>query len=123
MYRIQLSKGLTAVVSEIDYAWAMQFKWSASEQSRSGSGLFYAIRRSSGKGGQRRTKIWLHVEIMKRVLNVVELPRDFVPDHGANGTLDCTRENLTLCKSSTNKINGFIKAYKHWASNPDDICL
>jgi hypothetical protein len=133
MYRIQLSKGLTAIISAIDYEWAMQFKWCASEQSRSGSGLYYAVRRTSRKlhpeGKQK--KVWLHVEIMKRVLGVTELPAGYVPDHGQGGTLDCRRENLTLTDSHQNKINALAKTYRQWASDgnfydieiPDHICL
>lgn len=131
MYRIKLSKGFYALVSEVDYQWALGFKWCASEQSRSGSGLYYAIRRTyEGKGNPRR-KVWLHVEIMKRALNVEVLPAGFVPDHGQGGTLDCRRENLTLTDSHQNKINALAKTYRQWASDgnfydidiPDHICL
>jgi len=96
--KIPLSKGLHALVSDQDYIWALQWKWCASEQCRSGSGLFYAVRFTARP---EKKKVWLHIEIAKRAFGSV--PAGYVPDHGQGGTLDCTRENLSLLNEYDNK--------------------
>jgi len=97
----------------------MQFKWSASEQCRPGSGLYYAIRRTSGAGGAKREKVWLHREIALRMWGTI--PEGHVPDHGKGGTLDCTRENLTLRTAQENKERALRQGW--YNRMVDEPCL
>lgn len=113
-----LSQGKFATVDDVDFKWASQWKWSAQEGGRAGSGVFYAMRmRRKGEGV--RGKVWLHREIAARAYG--EIPADHVPHH-KQSTLDCTRDNLEIIHEADNNRLARIKSW-YSRTNAEDICL
>lgn len=90
--RIELSKGLNALVDDADYDLLNLFKWSASSGRNN-----YAVRRTVGDDGRQHT-VYMHRVIM-------EAPKGLEVDHINGNMLDNRRENLRLCSRSQNARN------------------
>lgn len=80
MKQIRLTKGLYALVNDEDFHFVNQWSWYASNESRGTK--WYAVRREKG------VKIRMHVEILKRHLNLTQIPKGFVVDHVNHNSLD-----------------------------------
>src|SRR4051812_5997880 len=84
-----------AVVDEIDYQWAIQWRWHINKPHPSRNGTKQYFCRSNGSGGRSRgPRLFLHIEIMKRA-SIIK-PDEF---HNYGGHLDddewnCRRANL-----------------------------
>ena len=95
---IVLTQGYSARVSPEDYEYLMQWKWCVSDCTRGGSAKKrYAVRgaRIRKPDGQiKYLRIYMHREIMIRVLGSLESLGDNVVDHGDADTLNNARENL-----------------------------
>lgn len=90
MCKIELSKGLFAIVDDEDYEFINSFKWCASN---SGRGRFYAQRKDN------RKTVFMHRLIMKltdKNLNI---------DHINHNTLDNRKINLRICSKTENARN------------------
>ena len=89
MKTIPLTIGVSAIVDDEDYEWAMQWNWF-----RDGDG--YAQRTGPG-----RKRIAMHVEIAKRA----GLPPSPMYDHRDLNPLNNCRGNLRPCNKSLNAAN------------------
>lgn len=94
MRRIPLTKGLFALVSEVDYARVNQFKWCASLESRNTK--WYAVRKEKGK------KIRMHHFVLG--VSRETLPHGHVVDHHDHNGLNNTRENLSIITQRENML-------------------
>ncbi len=87
-------KNIYTTVSDEDYAWASQFKWSASLCANKGN--YYAMRVVTTN--KKRKSLKLHREISK-------CPSGMVVDHINGDTLDNRRENLRIVTHQENMSN------------------
>lgn len=86
---IKLTQGKVALVSDEDYEYLSQWKWSAILIKGK---IWYATRREGEK------RFWMHREIMNT-------PKNLVVDHKNGNGLDNRRENLRNCTSFENQSN------------------
>lgn len=98
-----------AVVDEIDYQWALQWKWSP-KWSRGGRKCYLRRNGQVGSGAKDRTRktFWLHVEIHKRSGIVQPSPLHSIVDHRNGQSFNCRRSNLRWATHTMNarNING-----------------
>jgi hypothetical protein len=97
---------LFALVDEIDYAWACQWRWSPKWSS---SGAQVYLRRVSHEGSRlcrlQRT-IWLHRAIViERMQIVPPSPAHVLVDHEDTDGLNCQRFNLRWATHKENSNN------------------
>jgi hypothetical protein len=96
---IPLSKGLYAIVNEVDYYWLMQWKWCVMWNINTRS--YYAYRRGPREGGKQGKTIYMHRVILG--LSYGDLNES---DHRDNwNTLDNRRNNLRVTDDSGNAKN------------------
>jgi len=122
MREIPLTQGKTALVSEEDYEFLMQFKWCASLESRGTK--WYAIRRARKEelaAGSSR-KIRMHRVVMERTLGR-PLTQDEVVDHINHDSLNNTRPNLEAIGQEENmeRSPGW-KGSRTWEENRVEEC-
>lgn len=112
---IALTKGIVAVVDDVDFPRVVQFKWRAM---RSASGKYwYACRSAPRQKGAIRQTILLHRFIM-------EPPVGYEVDHVDRDGLNCTRANMRICRRAENSRNrgpnpGGTSRFKgvHWRND------
>jgi len=97
MKEIILTKGLVAVVDDIDFDFLNQWKWRAAK-----SGItFYASRAGGYKNGKQQT-IYMHRIIMNRMgIDISKIQCDHKDRDGLNNQ----RENLRKATRSQNRSN------------------
>ncbi len=100
---VQLTKGYSAIVDDVDYPSVSQFKWYAHPSGKN----FYAVRNKQISPSKRVT------EIMSRFLLGVEHGKKIDVDHINRNTLDNRRSNLRLASRSQNICNTPKKRYKN----------
>ena len=117
MKTIALTRGLTTVVSNIDYAFLNQWKWYASQGK-------YAVRERRSNDPQKPISIRMHVVIAERM----GIPITDEVDHRDNDGLNNRRRNLRPATKRTNGQNrgpnknntsgykGVSKADSKWSS-------
>jgi len=100
-YRIWLdvANDIYATVSHEDYAWALQWSWQITWDRHKRKA--YATR--STWEGQRRVKLYLHKEILKRTGKLPPTKRHTMGDHGDGHSLHCERDNLEWATPSQNR--------------------
>jgi len=99
-------EGVWAIVDEIDYHWAVQWRWST-KVSRGGKKK-YLFRPTSipGVSSQNvRQSIYLHVAIMERAQPEKPSPSHTISDHRDGQSLNCRRMNLRWATRSMNQRN------------------
>ncbi len=93
MYQIWLDDTKYAVVDEVDYEWAKQWRWHPMANS---TGLkFYATRMTRERYTRKNVRIWLHKEILKRMKKRRRSIQYSVGDHADGESLNCCRYNLS----------------------------
>jgi hypothetical protein len=90
MQLLELSNGGFALVDDDDFARLSQWKWT-----RTHAG--YAVRKVKVDG--KRKQVWMHRDVAKT-------PDGKVTDHINGNRLDNRKENLRVCTTSQNKMNG-----------------
>lgn len=90
------------VVDEIDYHWAVKWRWAAKPDKHGNK--FYAYRTFNGVGGVRKS-LFLHVEILKRYKPVRPSPAHVIGDHRDGYEWNCRRKNLRWATASMNRRN------------------
>ena len=91
MKRIQLSRGMVALVDDEDFDYLNQWKWCWSKS----RGTYYALRRVGRKGV---THVSMHRLIMGN-------PEKKMVDHINHDGLDNQRSNLRICSTRENNLN------------------
>ena len=92
--------GLFALVSDVDYDKASQYRWFLNS-----GGYAVRIIHYRGANGNRTTKtVYMHRFIM-------EAPDNLVVDHKNHDRLDNRRTNLRICTVSENQLNNRAKGY------------
>lgn len=95
-----------AVVDEIDWHWAIQWRWSWKKSKRSKK--LYLRRTSTERNGpdQRAdSNVYLHIEILKRKGDPPETPKHIIADHINRDSLYCRRENLRWLTEKESQVN------------------
>lgn len=102
MNRLWLDPACTiyAVVSDEDYAWAIQWKWQITWDRHKRKA--YATR-STGSRTTGRRKLYLHKEILVRSGKLQPSRRHTMGDHGDGNSLNCCRYNLDWATPSMNR--------------------
>lgn len=96
MKEIELTRGLVAIVDDIDFGRLSLSKWFALSCGR----WMYAGRKAPREGGKQKTLL-MHREIM-------DVPAGMDVDHINHRTLDNRRDNLRLCTRSQNSQNRLL---------------
>lgn len=107
------------VVDEIDYAWALQWKWQA-HRSRS-QWKIYAARstRLHGKDGPQ-TRVYLHKAILERAGKEPPTPLHVIGDHRDGDSLNNRRGNLEWETHAGNARNKYGRKVKQKEMIHDD---
>ena len=92
-----------AVVDEIDYHWAVQWRW-APKVSKGGKKV-YLYR--TGSINNCKVSIYLHVAIMERTGILKPSRHHIIADHRNGDGLDCRRHNLRWATPKMNRANLF----------------
>lgn len=102
-FRIYLDTSCTvfALVSEEDYAWAIQWKWQITWDRHKRK--MYATRSTSDGTSRKRIKLYLHKEVLKRSGKVQPTEKHHMGDHGDGDSLNCQRWNLEWATPSQNR--------------------
>lgn len=105
---------LFAIVDEIDYAWAVQWrwKWKASKRTKPHHKLKqYAVRSAQigGRGG-RHVTLYLHKLVLQRTGKMPPTAAHIIGDHQDGNSLNCRRGNLEWAtpKGNRENYNGFF---------------
>ena len=104
-----------AVVDEIDYHWAVQWKWHVNKPHPSRNGTKRYFVRSTGRGGEYSPKLYLHVEIMKRTGIIQPMPEYKLTNHIDDDEWNCRRSNLEWLTIKDNRVRS-TKAQENWKS-------
>lgn len=101
---------LFAIVDDIDYHWAQQWRWRATYSKNRNNPKHkkkaYATRsaRIGGRGG-RNVTLYLHKEVLKRTGKMPPTARHIIGDHQNGESLDCRRGNLEWATPQQNYEN------------------
>lgn len=102
---IPLTKGMFCIVSDVDYAWAMQWGWFCTWSLKNKQPKGYAARsiRVNGKA----KLLWLHKEILLRHIGPPPTPAHIIGDHENGDSLLNTRGNLRWATHQMNARNKY----------------
>lgn len=93
-----------AVVDQIDYQWAIQWRWHINKPHPSRNGTKqYLVRSNSSGRNYRGPKFYLHIEIMKRKGIQPPDPEHRLVEHLDDNEHNCKRENLDWITPKNNR--------------------
>lgn len=93
MKKINLTRGMVAIVDDEDYDYLNQFRWYALKTKKG-----YYVVRNSRKGNGKYKLLYMHREIMDADIGLVV-------DHLNHCTSDNRRQNLRVCTQKENLMN------------------
>lgn len=93
------------VVDEIDYHWAIKWKWHFNKPHKNRAGKKEYLRRSASNGKRYLPPIYLHVEVMKRTGKAPPSELHLFVDHRDGNEFNCRRSNLRWATASLNAKN------------------
>jgi hypothetical protein len=96
---LDVDADIYAVVSDEDYAWALQWCWQITWDRHKRKA--YATRSTRISG--RRIKYYLHKEILVRSGKLPPSKKHTMGDHGDGQSLNCERDNLEWATPSQNR--------------------
>lgn len=107
-YRVYLDNNAQqwAIVDEIDYQWAIEYRWNIKrcryfkEYARRAISTYHED--GTRKGSQT---YYLHIEIMKRTGKIPPTAFHKIVDHRNGNSLDCRRHNLRWATPRMNAMN------------------
>jgi hypothetical protein len=97
---LDVEAGIFAIVSDEDYAWALQWCWQITWDRHKRKA--YATRSTTHAGG-RRLKIYLHKAVLSRSGKVQPGENFTMGDHQDGDSLNCRRNNLEWATPSQNR--------------------
>lgn len=103
-----------AVVDQVDYQWAIQWRWHINKPHplRNGTKQYFVRSNSSG-GDYRGPKFYLHVEIQKRKGIPPPDPEHKLVEHLDDDEWNCRRANLEWITPKKNRMSS-KKAAEAW---------
>ena len=104
-----------AIVDDIDYQWACQWKWHINKPHPTRTGKKEYFRRSTSWGQNYKPPLYLHVEIMKRTDVLPETEKHILVDHLDGNEFNCRRSNLVWATHVENRNNQHGKRAKQQA--------
>ena len=106
-FRIYLDNNaqIWCVVDEIDYHWAVQWRWHVNKPHPARNGNKQYSCRSLGRGSAYQPKLYLHVEIHKRTGAEQLSPLHRLVDHKDGNEFNCRRYNLQWATHKMNRRN------------------
>lgn len=111
--QIWLSDTLFCIVDDVDYEWAIRWKWHPTANSTGKK--FYATRMTRERGTRKNIKIYLHKEILKCAGKRPPAVDHTIGDHDDGESLHNWRGNLFW---ATLRMNNTKHRYQHvlqWA--------
>jgi len=102
-----------AVVDEVDYQWAIAWRWCRNIKKSRGNPdkIKIYMRRAVGdnaNGVRLRTEtVYLHIEILRRTGATPPTKFHTICDHRDGDTMNCRRSNLRWATHSMNSLNRF----------------
>jgi hypothetical protein len=99
MKRIKLTRGMFALVDDIDFDWLNKWKWYAQGNNQ---GKFYAAR-DDRRNGKRKLRL-MHKEILGRS------GMNLTGDHKNRNPLDNRRQNLRPATKSQDRMNASLRS-------------
>lgn len=105
------------LVSQEDYAWALQWKWQFTWDRHKVKK--YATRSTTYAGG-RREKIYLHKAILERKGDKPLSAKHTIGDHGDSDSLNNRRDNLEYVTPKQNAERARSKRWRHLPANDNN---
>lgn len=94
-------------VDEIDYFWAVNWRWHINKPHAGRKGNKQYACRSQSNGKRYLPKLYLHVEIMKRTGVFPPTPNFVLVDHRNGDEFNAQRSNLRWATPKMNRLNLF----------------
>lgn len=106
IYLSNTDASLVALLDEVDWEWARQWKWSfvTSKKRKNGTEKYYAGRTQRASNGAYH-HVYLHKEVVQRACGEPPTTVHTIGDHRNGNSLDCRRENLRWATPSMNRMN------------------
>lgn len=91
-----------AIVDEIDYAWAVRWRWTLTTWGYMKRSTYVGSRKD---GTRRSVSVYLHIEILRRAGKKRPTPKHTIGDHIDIDPTNCRRINLRWATKSMNNAN------------------
>jgi hypothetical protein len=93
--------GYFVIVDEIDFQWALQWRWHANPDRHKRK--HYARRVTREKGSRKSFPVFMHKEVLKRSGKLPPTPLHTMGDHGNGAEWDNRRDNLDWATAAMNR--------------------
>jgi hypothetical protein len=106
-FRIYLDNSgeVYAVVDEVDYQWALQWKWRFVTDKRGKKKYAVRMTRQRRIDPKKQIAVYLHKDILLRSGKKAPTVAHTIGDHGDGDSLNCRRTNLNWATPSQNNLS------------------